>query len=361
MKIDLFPLSNSTGHFINIKSAAGEESVARPALEARPGLIERSIFHEPWWLNATTAGDWHLAKVVENDEVIGEMPYLLVKKGFWKVSEMPLLTRCLGPVIKSSGGNPDDEWRHRFNVCNKLIQQLPAAAFFEQQMDPRVSEAEAIAFAFNHYKVSVNFTLKIFPEQTEPDTWAHMRANTRNVIRRASEQLTVKEISCANEFVRFYDANLGMRQQRNIYGSAMMKALLGEVVERDAGKLLGCYGKDGALQAAIGVVSDNTALYYFLSSRKHDAHSGAVSLLLWTAIRLARERQLVFDFDGVANQGILMFLSGFGGKLIRRFEVRRMRNDYVTFRKLHRSIQTAVESTGYLLQRAKGGARPATD
>ncbi|WP_429250818.1 GNAT family N-acetyltransferase [Paraburkholderia sp. GAS333] len=292
--------------------------------------------------------------------MIGEMPYLLVTKGVWKVSEMPMLTRCLGPVIRSSGGNADDEWRHRFNVCDKLVKQLPPSAFFEQQMDPRVSEAEAIAFAFNQFKVSVNFTLKIFPEQAEQDTWTHMRPNTRNVIRRASEQLSVQEIRCAKDFVRFYDANLGVRQQRNMYGSSMMEGLLAEVIKRDAGKLLGCYGKDGQLQAAVAVVADNTALYYFLSSRKQDAHGGAVSLLIWTAIRLAHERQLVFDFDGISNQGILMFLSGFGGKLVRRFEIRRMRSDYSAFRKIHRNIKATVESAGNLLQRVKGGA-PSAD
>ncbi|SMG44096.1 GNAT family N-acetyltransferase [Paraburkholderia susongensis] len=355
MAIDLFPLSNSTGHFINFRGVANESGAPPPVSEVRPGLTRCSIFHEPWWLNAVTGGDWHLAKVVEKNEVLGEMPYTLVRKGFWNVSEMPLLTRCLGPVIRSTTGSADEQWRHRFNVCNKLIQQLPACALFEQLMDPSMSEAEAIAFTFSRFKVFANFTLRISPQQTEADTWAHMRPNTRNVIRRASEQLTVKEILSADEFVRFYDANLAARQQRNMYGSSLMRTLLGEVMERRAGKLLGCYDKDGTLQAAITVVSDNTALYYFLSSRKRDSHSGAISVLIWTAIRLAHERKLVFDFDGIASLSILMFLSGFGGTLVRRFEIRRMRSDYAAFRKLHRSTQAIIESAGHRLHRAKDG------
>jgi len=359
MAIDRFPLINSTEHFMNPGIAQSGADIVRPAQKSRPSFIGHSIFHEPWWLDIATSGNWHLVKVVENNEVIGEMPYTLVKKGFWKVSEMPPLTRCLGPVIRSSTGHAEDEWRHRFNVCDKLIRQLPGCDLFEQLLDPDVSEAEAIAFTFNRFTVLVNFTLRIFPQQTEPEVWARMRANTRNVIRRASEQLSVKEILDADEFVRFYDANLAARQQRNIYGSAVMRALLAQAVGRDAGKMLGCYSKDGVLQAEIAVVFDDTALYYLLCSRRQDTHGGAVSLLIWSAIRLAHERQLVFDFDGVSSQGILTFLSGFGGKLVRRFEIRRLQPGYATFRRLYRNTQSMVETAANRLQRAKGaGAAP---
>src|SRR5882762_5006591 len=70
------------------------ESVLRPG--SYVGLTERSIFHEPWWLNATMGENWHMAVVKTGDEIVGEMPYTLTRKGLWRVSYLPPLTRTLG-------------------------------------------------------------------------------------------------------------------------------------------------------------------------------------------------------------------------------------------------------------------------
>lgn len=317
---------------------------------AHPGLTERSVFHQPWWLDTVTGGDWHVARVMESGELVGEMPYSLVRKGLWTVSEMPPLTRCLGPVIKAKHADGDGEWRYRLSVCSKLIEQLPDCGEFFQLMDPRVSEPEAIAFSFAGFEVINSFTLKIFPEESEEEVWKRMRPNTRNLIRRAAERLEVTELLNADSFVEFYNENLAARQQSNVYDRAIMRNLLGEVLRRGAGKLLASHNNDGQLQAAIAVVWDDSAAYYFLSSRRVDSHGGAISLLVWSAMRLARERQVIFDFDGISTEGILAFLSGFGGTLVRRLQIRRSKADYATFRKMRRSSRDLFESATRAIQ-----------
>src|SRR5262249_53292068 len=70
--------------------------------------------------------------------------------------------------------------------------------------------------------------------------------------------------------------------------------------------------------------------YYFLSSRNRDhAHLGAVSLLLWTGIKLAHLRGLWLDFDGgLIKHSRYKFLVAFGGKAANRFEVMRSTSLY---------------------------------
>jgi hypothetical protein len=327
------------------KSAAKPrtEAVAKPP--ASIGLIERSVFHEHWWLDAATGGDWELALVKNGDEVIGEMPYTLKKKGPWQVSMLPPLTRTLGPVIKPKPkGAGEQEWCHRLSVAKELTSQIQHCASFHQMMDPRISEAEAIAFSLQGFNVSVSYTLKMSPGTDESDVWTGLRRNTRNWIRRAAERLTVQEIPDADVFVDFYDFNLTTRKRTNEYGSATMRRVLMEVVRRKAGVLLGAYGEDGSLAAATALVWDNSIVYYLLSSRRIDAHGGAVSVLLWHAMRAARERNLVFDFDGVSNAGILEFLGGFGGELVQRFEVWRTRRDYAALRTVLRGARAVLSS-----------------
>jgi lipid II:glycine glycyltransferase (peptidoglycan interpeptide bridge formation enzyme) len=86
------------------------------------------------------------------------------------------------------------------------------------------------------------------------------------------------------------------------------------------------------LSAATTLVWDRANLYYLLTTRKASAHSGAVALLIWQAIKIARERQLELDFDGVSTAGILQFLSGFGGHLVRRYAFEYMRADFALMR-----------------------------
>jgi hypothetical protein len=318
-----FPLTfESKASIAPVMSEAGSTMFA--------GLTERSVFHEPWWLDTTTNGHWQLAVVKSGDEVVAELPYALNRKGLWRISTQPPLTRTLGPVIKPSKSPSEQDWRHRVNIASELISTLPKCALIQQTLDTRI--AEAIGFSLHGFSVSTSFTLKLQPNNTEESTWKGMRANTRNLIRRAAERLNTMEMTNADAFVDFYEANLSDRKRKNVYGTALMRKLVSEVLKRKAGMVLGAYGADGKLSAAIVLVWDNSTIYYLLSTRAENAHGGATAMLLWIAIRFARERNLVFDFDGIPNLQIMKFVSGFGGMPAQRLMVERIRPDYAAIR-----------------------------
>ncbi|SAL79239.1 hypothetical protein AWB66_06008 [Caballeronia telluris] len=203
--------------------------------------MERSLFHEPWWLDITTGGEWAHAVVKDGHEIVAETPYALFRKGLWRISTQPPLTRTLGPVIKPAKAPSEQEWGDRIEIGSELISKLPKCALVQQTLDTSI--AEAVAFALQGFTISATFTLKVPPGRGDRDVWTGMRANTRNVIRRANERLSALEMNNANEFVDFYDANLARRRRDNAYGSSLMRQLLGEVVRRKAGMLLGAYEK----------------------------------------------------------------------------------------------------------------------
>jgi len=309
-----------------------------PVLASSTGLTEKSVFHESWWLDIATSGQWDSVRVLNGSEVIGEMPYALTKKGIWRVSTLPPLTRSLGPIVYPGKDPANHDWRYRRSVVDNLIVQLPECARIHQILDWRITDA--LAFSARGFAVSVHFTIQIPPVISEREVWNSMRPNTRNLIRRAAENLTVAAILDIEEFVRFYDVNLQGRQSGNMYGRVMRK-LVEEFIRRDTGLLLGAYDQHRSLAAAIALVWDQSTMYYLLSSRSAQAHHGAVSLLLWAAIKVAREGTLVFDFDGIGTPGILRFLSGFGGRLGQRFEVERLRMDYAVVRTMRRAVKAA--------------------
>lgn len=300
------------------------------------GSNAHSIFHERWWLDIAAQGNWKLATVMRNSEIIGEMPYTLTRMSLWRVSHLPPLTRTLGPVIKPVPGSAATQMHHRLDVTAKLIEQLPDCDSFFQVFDPRIDDA--IAFALRGFTVSARYTFQIDANSTADEAWARLGSKTRNVIRSAQRKLTVAPIATPREFLSFYEANLASRSRTNAYHSAVMRQLVNAFVERKAGTLLGAYGADGRLVAAIGLVWDQHAIYYLLSSRMQNAHSGSISLLLWMGIQHALERRLTFDFDGFSSPSTFHFLDGFGATLRQRLGVERLGTVYSVARVLKRRI-----------------------
>jgi len=280
-----------------------------------------SVFHEPWWLDVATDGRWSEAVVRENGAVIGRLPYPIGTRFGMPVSLLPTLIRTLGPAIGPLPGKPATVLRRRLEITNALIDQLPRFAMFEQLLDPRVTDG--VAFAYRNFVVGTAYCFRIDAGQSADDTWAGMMDKTRNVIRKAEASLRVDTVDEPDEFCRFHETAL--RGASNVHGTARMRALISQCQERNAGTILGVRNAQGALEAAVTFVWDSSALYYFLSARHPAAAlNGAVSLLIWHGMRIARERGLIFDLDGVNSPGMLQFLSGFGGRLTQRLRVRRL-------------------------------------
>ncbi|WP_232471019.1 GNAT family N-acetyltransferase [Caballeronia hypogeia] len=309
-------------------------------MEAEP-LPARSVFHEPWWLDIATDGNWEAAKVRRGNEIVGEMPYSLRKKGFWVTSKMPPLTRTLGPAYKSSAGDATKSMLDRISITEELIAQIPEVDSFYQIFDPRIEDA--LAFGLHGFTISTRYTLQFTPERDVEALWKALNGKTRNLIRTGQKLLKVARLE-PGEFNRFYESNLAIRSRNNIYGAKIMQQLIDAFIERDAGYLLGAHDARGKLVAAIGVTFDRHSAYYILSSREPDAHAGAISVLIWEAIQDAKRRNLVFDFDGIPNSSTFRFLCGFKPALKPRLVIER-----------HTSLWAMAKASQRVLFRNKSG------
>jgi Acetyltransferase (GNAT) domain len=301
-----------------------------------------SIFHERWWLDIATDGHWSAATVMHGGQVLGEMPYFVARKGVWRVSRLPPLTRTLGPVVKPLDSDPVRDFRHRHHVTSQLIEQLPNFDSFFQIFDPRVEDA--LSFALRGFTVSARYTFRISPDCSAMQAWARMHSKTRNIIRSASRKLTVAQIDAPSEFLTFYEHNLASRSRTNAYGTGVMRELVNAFVDRKAGRLLGAYDSCGKLAGAIGLVWDRETVYYLLSSRAQGSPTGSISLLIWTAIQEAIDRKLTFDLDGFSGVATFNFLSGFGGTLKQRLGVERFSTVYSVARTLKHSVASHRET-----------------
>ena len=257
---------------------------------------------------------------------------------------MPQITRFLGPVLESQIGKTETRVRSTHSIISELLTQI--AEYDHVTMTLDTGFTDVAPFLAAGYDVKVHPTLMLDCCNRSLDVlWAGLRDKTKNIIRRAREQLTVVETNEADQFTKFYLANL--EGEKSYFDTSLLAPAFAAASNRQQGKIVAAIDSNGVPHAQVFFVWDDKYVHYFLSTRdKNVAHPGAVSLLLWTGIELAHSRGLCFDFDGgIDNDARYRFMVAFGGEVANRFDVVRSTANYRiqhTLRKLPRALMRRV-------------------
>ena len=270
-----------------------------------------TVFHEAWWLDAATAGRYEQVEVTDGSRVVGRFPFIVWQVPARKFSGLPTLTHVLGPAIYDGKGTANTRFLQRYMVCRDLIAKLPKLYRFRQKLHSGFREA--LSFQAEGFQTGVQFNFEIAP-QPEAQAWKKLRNKTRNVIRRAQEDLVVSELQDVDEFLTLYASNLAARGRDRLEPKNEFAAVCRAALERNAGRILCTRDAQQRLTAAIFLAFDARAAYYLMSTRTLDSGNGAVSLLIWSGMRFCIEHNLKFDFDGIAHEGATLLYAGFGGK-----------------------------------------------
>lgn len=325
---------------------AGVPVVTARSKECKTGPA-RSIFQENWWLDAATDGAWSSVSVERGGQQEGWLPFALTRNMGFSRCGAPPLTRLLEPVvsIRQPKGKMlakgESLSRARFKTESELIARLPKASHYEFVLSP--DHGNALAWQAAGFEARVEHTF-VFDARTQTDAlWDGMNAKTRNLVRRAEETLTTRELETA-EFIQQYRANLGGSVDENHV--KCVDRLIGATHARKQGRALGALDREGRIHAAAVFIWDDVDCYYFLSTRNADvAALGAVGLLVWAGIKDAMARGLRFDLDGVSSASRMKFLQSFGGRLANRIIVTRASSTFET-RLLLRRARQRLRSSG---------------
>jgi hypothetical protein len=283
--------------------------------------MRKSIFHEDWWLNAVSPGNWQEVTCLRGGRVVGYLRFVRRREGGATICEMPQITRFLGPVVTPQSGKTEARLRATHSIITELLKQIAGYDHVEMTLDAGFSGLAP--FLASGYEVKVHPTFLLDCTRDIEDLWAGLRDKTRNVIRRARERLRVQDIDDVNQFINFYKANL--EGAESYFDPSLMAPAFVAAHARQQGKIVAAIDSNGIVHSTVFFVWDDKHCHYFLSTRnKSVAHLGAVSLLLWTGIELAHSRGLCLDFDGsIANDARYKFMVSFGGEVANRYEIMR--------------------------------------
>jgi hypothetical protein len=287
------------------------------AKEARFDALTPTIFHEDWWLDAATGGNFDVVEALVNGRVVGRLPFTVSKRLGMKMIRMPVITYFLGPAIDEGEGSLNTRFLKRLEITRELLGKLPRASWKYVKCHSGVSDA--IAFQDAGFRTYVQFTHEIRPDRVDV-LWEQLRNKTRNVIRKAEDQFSVCELSDPAEFCRLYLHNLRSRKVHNRIDATLCQKIIYASIERQRGRLLALRDKrNNQLAAANFCAWDDNSCFYLLSTRGHEAGNSAISLLLWEAIKESARRGLIFDFAGLGDTGSVLFYSGFGASISARY------------------------------------------
>src|SRR5579863_1147806 len=155
--------------------------------EARINPLAPTIFHEDWWLEAATGGQFEVAEVAAGGRIVGRLPFHKTKRFGLTLIRMPELTYFLGPAIDEGEGSPNTRFLKRLHITRELLERLPRASW--QYVKCHSGVTEVIAFQGLGFRTYVQFTHELAP-QAMSFLWEQMRNKTRNVIRRAEERFS---------------------------------------------------------------------------------------------------------------------------------------------------------------------------
>jgi hypothetical protein len=302
------------------------------------------IFHEPWWLNAVTGGQFEEATVRNGDRVVGRLPYVVRRKLGFTSLRMPAFTHLLGPIVDGGTGKPQTLMLRRLSIVRELLDQLPPFHYFKQALHP--GAADGLAFQDRGFQLTVQYTFRIDGRVGADRMWQDMHFKTRQHIRRADEKFSVRPVTDPHAFIHFYLKNLTIARRMNRVDLSSLPAIFEETKRRGCGTALAACWPDGTPTAMIYVVWDRSTMYYLLSTRAHDrGDNGSVNLLIWSAMQLAGRLGLELDLDGVSTSGTARFLSGFGGRLDLRLIAQRSHLLYAALRSAKRRILRREDET----------------
>lgn len=269
------------------------------------------LFMQPWWMDAVCAGkQWDvLLAEDETGEIIGAMPYLLRKRAWFKYIVMPQQTQIGGIWVTSEA--TADKWKTA-EVCRIIKEQMDqmGLAYYYQQYLPGSLCVDAMRGL--GFKTKERVTYRVEDLSDLDALIASFSKNKKRQLQKALS-LHIERGMEIEDFYRFHSHCLASRKRKISYSREFLLVLERKAKRLGQCEVLSVCNADGQVYAAAFLVWDKHYMYYLVPAYDPAfGDSGAGALLVLEAIKLAREKQVRFDFEGSMERGTAKHYKQFG-------------------------------------------------
>ena len=278
------------------------------------------IFMTPWWMDAVCAGkEWNVLLAEDEDgNILGVMPYLLRKRAWYKYIIMPQMSQIGGIWVNAA--TTADRWITA-EVCRQISEQLDkmGLAYYYQQYLPGslcVDAMRALGF-----KTHERVTYRVEDLSDLDKLIGSFSKNKRRQLQKALS-LHADHSMSIEDFYRFHTHCLQTRKRRITYTREFLLVLERKARRLGQCEVLSVCNADGQPYAAAFLVWDKNYMYYLIPALDYAFNdSGAGALLALEAMKLAREKHVLFDFEGSVNRSVARHYKQFGTIPVTYFSV----------------------------------------
>lgn len=278
------------------------------------------LFLMPWWLDAVCAGkEWDVLLAEDNEgKIVGALPYLLRKRAWFKFIIMPQQTPIGGIWVTPEVTG--DRWKTA-EVCRQLKEQLDTMglAYYYQQYLPGSLCVDAMkAYGFT---VKERTTYRVDDLSDLNKVVESFSKNKKRQLQKALS-LHAERTMDVEDFYRFHCHCLATRKRRINYSREFLLVLERKAKRAGQSEILSICDADGNVLAAAFLVWDKHYMYYLIPTYDSTfGESGAGALLVLEAMKRAREKHVMFDFEGSMNKGTAKHYQQFGSTATKYYSV----------------------------------------
>lgn len=283
------------------------------------------IFLKKWWLDVVAKDKWFYLFVAKND-MIAVWPIVESKKLFLRISKMPPLTQYLGPYfIVNSNSKPS--LSSTIEMYRILLNRLNHINIFKQRLNLTVKNL--LPFLWQGFNMSIRYTYRINTKESDLNTiLLKMSSTRRRKIKKGMNLLLIEKGEVDEKFIRLIKKTFYRKGNRAPSSIELLKEVYKASLKYDAGIIINALEpKNKEICGTSFFIKDNFSVYYLIGAydERVDTNGLASSLLLWEGIKIAKENDLIFDFEGSILEGVEYFFRSFGGDLVPYYEVSRIK------------------------------------
>lgn len=288
------------------------------------------LFYKPWWLDAVCIDcKWDVVLSRDKSEKIdGVFVYTIKKKyGLLTSMNMPILTPYLGVLFftNSNVTKPHALYSHQKRILENVENKLPKSHYLHLQLHPKIKNT--LGLNWKGFKTKNRYTYIIDLTNSLSEIEKNFKGSLRTDIKKASSNLTIQDDDNPSHF---YSVNKKSFDRQNMdmpYGEKLIDNIFKATKANNDLLCLKATDKNDNVHASVLIVYDTQSAYCLATGADPNfRNSGAISLLLWEAIKRSKGRVNNFDFEGGNIQSIEKLFRAFGGNMVNYLSIYRSPN-----------------------------------
>lgn len=288
-----------------------------PGLEQYDSFVASSpqgtVFAESWWLDAVAGpGNWETGALIGTDgRMQAAWPTVTRRSRAGVVRVGAPLTPALGPLLPPREGRSARS--REAELLDALLEQLGPYLHLEARCSPAFDYWTPLHW--HGFGQTSHYTWRMEAPVDVEAAWLHAHERVRRNVRKAGKQGVAIVDGASGSLVEMMGETFSRQDLTGAApDSAMVQRLVAAAVERQRGEVLEARDAGGRLHAAGLFVWDARSTWYLAGGADTALRSsGAMTALMWEAIRRSADRGTAFDFEGSMLRHVELFVRAFGG------------------------------------------------